>query len=226
MATPSELPELDLISRLDTLESDLHEAVDRALAPALRLAARSVPTPVEASRRNARVAQRLREARAPIVEAITVAMVAAVELGIDDAQQEQPPNPEHEEPDPSALLSDVDVNSDIRSALIVVGAAVASGVGDIADRVISVANAIHVQVITRVIDAYNRAKRWYARRHQFDLLWVTVGDRRVCPICSPLSGKTVASTEAFSSDEATFSGVFGQPPAHPRCRCYLQVQQR
>lgn len=36
-----------------------------------------------------------------------------------------------------------------------------------------------------------------------------------CPICAPLNGKRAAL-------DATFDGVVSNPPAHPRCRCFLR----
>lgn len=48
--------------------------------------------------------------------------------------------------------------------------------------------------------------------------WRTVGDSRVCPICEPLHGVTMKFKGVF----ATSRGAKNGPPAHPRCRCYLQ----
>lgn len=44
--------------------------------------------------------------------------------------------------------------------------------------------------------------------------WQAVGDELVCEICGPLHNQT----DALDGD---FGGV-GQPPAHPRCRCYCK----
>lgn len=61
--------------------------------------------------------------------------------------------------------------------------------------------------------------------------WTTAGDRRVCPICATLEGKTYtiqeAREETFSysagTDEpSSLSGTYPvRPPAHPNCRCAL-----
>lgn len=45
--------------------------------------------------------------------------------------------------------------------------------------------------------------------------WVTEKDARVCPVCRPLDGKR----QEFWEDEFPTG-----PPAHPRCRCYLQYE--
>lgn len=43
--------------------------------------------------------------------------------------------------------------------------------------------------------------------------WITAGDANVCPVCSPLNYRERESWELeFPSG----------PPAHPRCRCYLE----
>lgn len=48
--------------------------------------------------------------------------------------------------------------------------------------------------------------------------WRTVRDSRVCPICEPLHGQTVKVRSLFD----TIAGSKNGPPAHPRCRCFLQ----
>lgn len=48
--------------------------------------------------------------------------------------------------------------------------------------------------------------------------WFTVQDERVCPICAPLHGQIVAFDASFSS--LGFLGL--SPPAHLRCRCFLE----
>lgn len=50
--------------------------------------------------------------------------------------------------------------------------------------------------------------------------WFTVLDDRVCVICEPLHGKVLEFDEDFSSGR--FSGL--HPPAHPRCRCFLEYK--
>ena len=44
--------------------------------------------------------------------------------------------------------------------------------------------------------------------------WNTNNDELVCPVCGPLAGKVVAL-------DAPFDGGIGNPPAHPRCRCWI-----
>lgn len=61
--------------------------------------------------------------------------------------------------------------------------------------------------------------------------WATAGDRRVCPICQTLEGRTMsveeARSETFSysaseSEPGSLSGTYPiQPPTHPQCRCAL-----
>lgn len=48
--------------------------------------------------------------------------------------------------------------------------------------------------------------------------WFTVGGPRVCPICRPLHGQIAKFNESFSS--LSFTGP--SPPAHIRCRCFLE----
>lgn len=52
--------------------------------------------------------------------------------------------------------------------------------------------------------------------------WFTVADGAVCPICEPLHGVSVGFDELFSS--SGFAGL--NPPAHVRCRCYLDYGPR
>ena len=44
--------------------------------------------------------------------------------------------------------------------------------------------------------------------------WNTANDELVCPICGPLDGQEVKIG-------ATFKGDIDNPPAHPRCRCWI-----
>lgn len=46
--------------------------------------------------------------------------------------------------------------------------------------------------------------------------WITTPDERLCPVCGPLEGETV-------NLNASFSGGFTAPPAHPRCRCTVAL---
>lgn len=50
--------------------------------------------------------------------------------------------------------------------------------------------------------------------------WFTVLDADVCPTCEPLHGVTKPFDEVFASRR--FRGE--SPPAHPRCRCYLEYE--
>lgn len=43
--------------------------------------------------------------------------------------------------------------------------------------------------------------------------WFTAEDSRVCPICSPLHGRTRSQWSRFFPDG---------PPSHPRCRCWIE----
>lgn len=82
--------------------------------------------------------------------------------------------------------------------------------------------------------------------------WRTAVDERVCPICGPLHGQVVAFDNPFALDVGTLAGTsqlrrlvgsedtqrlqrraasllrnngggqYTAPPAHPRCRCWLQ----
>lgn len=49
--------------------------------------------------------------------------------------------------------------------------------------------------------------------------WMTAEDELVCPICTPLDGEVI---ELDSIDFSTLNGHVGSPPAHVRCRCWLQ----
>lgn len=49
--------------------------------------------------------------------------------------------------------------------------------------------------------------------------WFTVQDPDVCPICAPMHGQIRKYNEQFSSP---VGGVFTSPPAHLRCRCFLE----
>lgn len=44
--------------------------------------------------------------------------------------------------------------------------------------------------------------------------WETAADERVCPVCGPLQGQERGLNEPFD-------GGIMNPPAHPRCRCWL-----
>jgi len=69
---------------------------------------------------------------------------------------------------------------------------------------------------TEVTRAYAEATREVAAEVEVvrGLVWMTARDERVCPICGPLHGRLIRKG-------ASFPGGYGQPPAHPRCRCWL-----
>lgn len=45
--------------------------------------------------------------------------------------------------------------------------------------------------------------------------WIVTDDERTCDVCMPLEGTTVPLQEPFPD--------FGNPPAHPQCRCTIGV---
>ena len=53
--------------------------------------------------------------------------------------------------------------------------------------------------------------------------WFTNNDDRVCQICGPLDGKEVLIDRSFYSP---IGGGFPQPPAHVRCRCWMNTTTR
>lgn len=62
-------------------------------------------------------------------------------------------------------------------------------------------------------------------------VWVTVKDQKVCAICGALDGKPVdlwgTILEGILASRAIATIVQnGGPPAHPVCRCYVEVQSR
>jgi hypothetical protein len=50
--------------------------------------------------------------------------------------------------------------------------------------------------------------------------WFTVRDRFVCPICEPLDGQSETEEGGFVPAGDAGPGI-PSPPAHPRCRCFL-----
>jgi len=225
-------------SPITELEGTTQLAVDRAFASARREADRQAVTPMEITRRNASVVSRLRLVNAPIIEAIVNGSRRAVNLGVDDAVIEAPPpqtpegeaqaaaahfNPHADDATVDRLTADMNISRDVRALTSQAGAVASADTRGILAVVTDLNRAANQLVRTKLIDAYNRGRRWYANLFQYELEWVTVGDGRVCPICDPLGGTTIASTKAFTSERADFQGVPGQPPAHPRCRCYTRV---
>ena len=52
-------------------------------------------------------------------------------------------------------------------------------------------------------------------------VWRTANDEKVCPVCGPLHNTTAGLYENGFTTEDGGIGLTG-PPAHPRCRCWLQ----
>lgn len=48
-----------------------------------------------------------------------------------------------------------------------------------------------------------------------EIIWRTSIDDRVCPICLPLEGERTAIGKSFPDG-------YNHPPAHPRCRCFVE----
>lgn len=72
-----------------------------------------------------------------------------------------------------------------------------------------------------VVDQFERREQGGGRRRPtiaprtLQKIWHTQRDEKVCPICSPLDGRT----------DVIWAVEFpGGPPAHPHCRCYLTYQ--
>jgi hypothetical protein len=81
-----------------------------------------------------------------------------------------------------------------------------------ADRAASIA----ITETTRAISAGEKAAAEWATAAillLFDATWYTRADERVCDICGPLHGKPEAAWQAQFP---------GGPPAHPRCRCWVE----
>ena len=75
------------------------------------------------------------------------------------------------------------------------------------------AGAIAVTEVTRAYAEGNTAA-WKASKVVQGKEWMTAYDEAACPLCRPLSGKIVKLNEAFD-------GRIMNPPAHPRCRCWV-----
>jgi hypothetical protein len=52
-------------------------------------------------------------------------------------------------------------------------------------------------------------------------LWMTEMDDRVCEICGPMDGQEVDIEAEFKGGDGE---LYQQPPAHPRCRCFLETR--
>ncbi|WP_017602198.1 phage minor head protein [Nocardiopsis lucentensis] len=240
MTTPLPPEPDDTTPELDQLETRTRAAIDRHLRPARREAERRATTPTDITRRNQRVIQRLRQARAALTDTANQAVHDAVRIGVNDAQQEAPPpgeddprhgrggfNPHVEDHTVHDLTSDMDLRQDVRFIITAQGTRIETGPPEpnIVQRVAQTAERLWNTITTRITDAFNRGRRWYAQLFAYELKWFTRADERVCPICRPLNGKVIASGRGFSSDTADWQGIGGQPPAHWRCRCYTQVIQ-
>ncbi len=69
---------------------------------------------------------------------------------------------------------------------------------------------------TELANAFNAVDYEVFKRNGVKTVrWVTVLDERVCPICQPLHNVEVSIDGQFA-----FGGY--RPPAHPRCRCFLE----
>jgi SPP1 gp7 family putative phage head morphogenesis protein len=66
--------------------------------------------------------------------------------------------------------------------------------------------------VTRAYAEGNRAA-WAESGVVDGMRWFTAVDERVCPVCGPLHGKQDKLTGDFDGKG---------PPAHPRCRCWIQ----
>ena len=71
--------------------------------------------------------------------------------------------------------------------------------------------------VTRVFANANQ-QAWRATGFVGGKVWRTADDR-VCPVCGPLHNQEVGLNNGFYS---VIGGGFPSPPAHPRCRCWLQ----
>lgn len=215
-------------SPISDLEFNTRSLVDRAFAPARRAAERVAVGGRAIARLNNDVARRLRQANAPVIEAVTNATRQAVGMGVDDATDEVPPDQPVRFNDAVAGTLTADLTqataADVRQVTRAAGAVAARATEDVGLDLVNEANtSANRLVVTRLIGAYNRGRRWYARQLTLDLEWVTVEDQRVCPVCRPLDGAVIASTRGFRIEGADFTDVPGQPPAHPRCRCFTKV---
>lgn len=80
------------------------------------------------------------------------------------------------------------------------------------------ANAIAVTETTRAF-AQGQLEAYKAEGID-EAIWSTNRDDITCPTCGPLHNKRVKIGNAFGKDKKG-NDIF-QPPAHPRCRCYVR----
>lgn len=72
--------------------------------------------------------------------------------------------------------------------------------------------------VTRVFAEANQSA-WDSTGMISGKVWMTSKDDLVCPICKPMSGVEVGLKNSFPN---ALGGGYKNPPAHPRCRCWLQ----
>ena len=85
-----------------------------------------------------------------------------------------------------------------------------------------------VAAVTEVTNVYGQVgqisgqefARQYPRIH-LARTWYTEQDDRVCEICAPLDGMTVAADDFFTTEGDQSLGLEG-PPAHINCRCWVE----
>ena len=79
---------------------------------------------------------------------------------------------------------------------------------------------------TEVTRAYAEAARltWAQGGVIETMRWQTANDEWTCDVCRPLNGQTTAvvgGTFSLVDEAGTVTMTMRQPPAHPRCRCWL-----
>ena len=86
---------------------------------------------------------------------------------------------------------------------------------------------------TEITRAYAEANRlaWQRGGVITQMIWATANDERVCAICGALDDQVVSveggefTHPGGEGDRARFEGtVYANPPAHPRCRCWLRPE--
>lgn len=220
---------------LDALENTTRALIDQHLGGARDEASREARTGPEVLRRNTRLRDRLRQARAAIIDTALDAVRRAVPLGARDAAVEAPP-PEGAQTrivpadaDVHDLTADIDLRQDVRFIISSTGLRVETSpprtTADAVAVVDQAANRVWNVTTTGINRAYNRGRGWYAALFAYDLRWYTRADERVCPVCRPRNGLVVASRERFQA-EPDWDAFDGRPPIHFRCRCYTEVVRR
>jgi len=63
---------------------------------------------------------------------------------------------------------------------------------------------------------------WYA----YQKVWQTANDDRVCPICAPLQYNGNNAANGVRGTFNTLAGELEGPPAHPGCRCWVNMIPR